>query len=257
MNKKQVNIISSIFLTIGIISAFLIFYSYLNYHIKTLVIPIDKNKALDIALQHGKWNQDLLEDKKIDEKLLHIKNDGFTFVVDENTLEDDSLYMTKMNNLKDQYVWLIQISLVGGSNREWRYLINATNGTVLEPSQNEVFEPIDPELIKHSDMVRQAKGNVTIIFPLGVSTNSTKYSPFPARLLVSQNDTVTWRNSDKQVHTVTSGNLQEPNLIGRVFDSGIIGSGESFSYTFSHKFGDTYQYLCLIHPWMEGSVIVQ
>ncbi len=65
-------------------------------------------------------------------------------------------------------------------------------------------------------------------------------------------DSIVWRNADTAPHTVTSGTaIEGPD---EIFDSGLFGPGKSFSY----KFIDTgyYPYFCLVHPWMEGAIIV-
>lgn len=258
MNKKHVNIISIVLFAIGISSALLILTDYLNNPLRPKLIG--KDEALSIATQAGKWNESLLDDKTIDTKLLHIKNDGFAFSVDEKTLRDTTLVPNRFNDLKeDQYVWLVQIALVGGSNWEWGYLIDASNGILLNPKQNiTTLEPVDPQVsVKEGTLIRQASGDVTIVFPIGISKGEPQQTPFPAQLVVTQGDTVTWRNDDKQVHTVTSGFLQEPEFVGQVFDSGLIASGESFSHTFSDKRITSYHYFCGIHPWMSGEVLVQ
>ena len=64
-------------------------------------------------------------------------------------------------------------------------------------------------------------------------------------------DTVVWKNADTATHTVTSTVAEE---IGTVFDSGLFGPGRIFSHTFD-DIGD-YTYYCIVHPWMEGAVIV-
>ncbi len=48
-------------------------------------------------------------------------------------------------------------------------------------------------------------------------------------------------------HTVTALNSE--------FDSGPLGSGDSFTHVFNTS--GTYQYKCSIHPYMTGEVIVQ
>jgi len=52
---------------------------------------------------------------------------------------------------------------------------------------------------------------------------------------------------------VTSGNIIEgPD---KLFDSGLIMSGD----TFSHRFDESgqYSYFCMIHPWAKASVSVK
>ena len=65
-------------------------------------------------------------------------------------------------------------------------------------------------------------------------------------------DTVVWKNADTATHTVTAITESEENVA--LFDSGLFASGKSFSHTFT-EIGD-YPYYCIVHPWMEGTVIV-
>jgi plastocyanin len=130
---------------------------------------------------------------------------------------------------------------------------------LLNPKQNiTTLEPTDPQVsVKEGTLIRQASGDVTIVFPIGISKEESKQTPFPAELVVTQGDTVTWRNDDIQAHTVTSGFSQQPEFVGQLFDSGIIAAGNSFSHTFSDKSITSYHYFCGIHPWMTGEVLVQ
>jgi plastocyanin len=68
--------------------------------------------------------------------------------------------------------------------------------------------------------------------------------------------TVSWSNRDLVVHTVTSGtsNGTVGNADG-VFDSGLFGGGEDFSYTFTEV--GTVSYFCTPHPWMRGTITVE
>lgn len=63
--------------------------------------------------------------------------------------------------------------------------------------------------------------------------------------------TITWINDDSGFHTVTSGYYDKAD---GMFDSGHIDPGKTFSYTFEEQ-GD-FHYYCNLHPWMEGTVIV-
>ncbi|KAF6248015.1 hypothetical protein C6990_00810 [Nitrosopumilus sp. b3] len=86
----------------------------------------------------------------------------------------------------------------------------------------------------------------------------------PPILSIHVGDSVTWVNDDREGHTVTSGDgagrfewmdtkeLGEPDGI---FDSQRFIPNESWTYTFD-KAG-TFNYFCIIHPWMSGVVNVQ
>ena len=64
--------------------------------------------------------------------------------------------------------------------------------------------------------------------------------------------TITWTNGDTAAHTVTSGTASDgPD---GTFDSSIITPGKTFSNTFD-KAG-SYDYFCVVHPWMTGKVVV-
>ena len=66
-------------------------------------------------------------------------------------------------------------------------------------------------------------------------------------------DTITWENADTEMHTVTSG-TPEDEVVGELFDSNLFGHGKSFSHQFIEQ--GSYEYYCLVHPWMVGTVKV-
>jgi len=74
----------------------------------------------------------------------------------------------------------------------------------------------------------------------------------PSTITVGVGDTVTWSNDDNAAHTVTSGSAAEgPD--GN-FDSSLFMAGTTFSWT-AEAAGE-YPYFCMVHPWMDGTVIV-
>jgi len=81
----------------------------------------------------------------------------------------------------------------------------------------------------------------------------------PSVVTIGVGETVTWSNDDTAAHTVTSGNLSvEPNIVGtnlpNGFDSSLFMAGATFEVTFDEA--GTFDYFCLVHPWMVGQVIV-
>jgi len=75
----------------------------------------------------------------------------------------------------------------------------------------------------------------------------------PPTLVIFKGGEVIWKNNDNSAHTVTSGNIIEgPD---RLFDSGLIMSGDTFSYRFDET--GQYSYFCMIHPWAKASVTVK
>lgn len=85
---------------------------------------------------------------------------------------------------------------------------------------------------------------VQIVQPLDVAT-SWGYNP--SSITIQVGDTVTWTNVAAFQHTVTADDGS--------FDSGLINTGATWSYTFTTA--GTYTYHCAPHPWMKGTVIVQ
>ena len=75
----------------------------------------------------------------------------------------------------------------------------------------------------------------------------------PAEISVGVGETVTWSNDDTAAHTVTSGSAVDgPD---GVFDSSLFMAGKTFEHTFDTA--GTYPYFCMVHPWMNGVVIVK
>jgi len=75
----------------------------------------------------------------------------------------------------------------------------------------------------------------------------------PSPVVITVGGTVTWENTDTAAHTASSGTpAGGPD---GVFDSSLIISGGSYSVTLDDE--GTYPYFCMVHPWMEGTVIVE
>jgi plastocyanin len=81
-----------------------------------------------------------------------------------------------------------------------------------------------------------------------VSIHLYKFSP--ATVTVHPGDTVEWKNDDIVDHTVTATGAGKP-----AFDSGNLKQGQIFRYV--AKTNGTYDYICTIHPYMKGEVIVR
>ena len=68
----------------------------------------------------------------------------------------------------------------------------------------------------------------------------------PAILKIGSGETVKFTNVDEEPHTVTSKD--------GAFDSKALDSSESWTHTFTAT--GTFPYICAIHPFMQGTVIV-
>jgi len=79
----------------------------------------------------------------------------------------------------------------------------------------------------------------------GTSVDVGKNCFGPTILRVAVGETVTWKNFDPILHTLTAAN--------GVFDMEL-AAGETYTYTFGRP--GVYPYYCLLHPRMAGAVVV-
>jgi len=77
-----------------------------------------------------------------------------------------------------------------------------------------------------------------------VSISDFKFNP--ATLTVPVGTTVTWTNQDEEPHTVAAkdGSFHSPGM----------DSHGTYSFTFATA--GSYDYICSIHPFMTGTVVV-
>jgi len=103
--------------------------------------------------------------------------------------------------------------------------------------------------------VPQAFADVTVTNAAGSSTpgcEETDSCFIPSTVTVSVGEIVTWENTDNAAHTATSSGPDGPS---GVFDSSLIMAGGSYSYTADTA--GTFDYFCMVHPWMLGTLIVE
>ncbi|QEN12514.1 cupredoxin domain-containing protein [Mycolicibacterium sp. ELW1] len=80
----------------------------------------------------------------------------------------------------------------------------------------------------------------------GTAVGITNFAFTPATLTVKVGDTVTWTNKDEEPHTVVAGDGS--------FHSPGLDANATYSFTFT-KAG-SFDYICSIHPFMRGTVVV-
>ena len=78
------------------------------------------------------------------------------------------------------------------------------------------------------------------------SDSIVDYKFEPASITVHVGDTITWTNNGQQPHTATANNGS--------FNTGTIKPGSSASHSFTQA--GTFAYICSIHPFMHGTVVV-
>jgi plastocyanin len=80
-----------------------------------------------------------------------------------------------------------------------------------------------------------------------VTVNVKNFAFNPQKVTIKVGGTVTWKFDDSAQHTATA--------LDKSFNSPPLNNGQTFQHTFT-KAG-TYNYMCSIHQFMTGTVIVQ
>jgi plastocyanin len=100
-----------------------------------------------------------------------------------------------------------------------------------------------------------APKTVIVDIPVGTSVpgcETTDACFTPASISINAGDTVEWANVDTAAHTVSAGSPAEGP--SGVFDSSLLMASGNYSFTFDDT--GSYDYFCMVHPWMVGSVSV-
>ncbi|MDH3361479.1 MAG: plastocyanin/azurin family copper-binding protein [Nitrosopumilus sp.] len=152
-----------------------------------------------------------------------------------------------------------ETKLLGESDVEIKVIIQGLghDEEITGPKGHEHMITVTPQV----SQVSVSSGMVVVPETYIVSTSQGSSIPgcedtnscyLPYEITISAGDKVTWINDDSATHTVTSGNI--PDGTDGVFDSGLFMAGTTFEFTFDKA--ATYDYFCLVHPWMTGKVIV-
>ncbi|MCV0430900.1 PEFG-CTERM sorting domain-containing protein [Nitrosopumilus sp.] len=77
----------------------------------------------------------------------------------------------------------------------------------------------------------------------------------PSTATVDVGGEVIFSNTDSAAHTFTSGDPTVPESVQVLFDSGLVMAGSTYSWSPTET-GDV-PYFCMVHPWMQGLIVVQ
>lgn len=107
-------------------------------------------------------------------------------------------------------------------------------------------KPVEPQVMQVIHFRTAAAESMAA--PIRTYTvNIANFDFAPGNLDIAAGDRVTFINQDEIKHTATSDS--------GLFDSGLLGKGESFTYTFDKP--GAYPYHCIPHPMMKGTITVK
>ena len=119
-------------------------------------------------------------------------------------------------------------------------------------SMNEGEAELAEEIIDEEVMEGVTSGQIFAIEILKDSAQEGNPDYSPDRAIVTQGYTVEWTNADVAPHTVTSA-----SDYGETFDSSLISAGETFTLDTTNLEIGEYEYLCIVHPWMIATLVVE
>ena len=128
------------------------------------------------------------------------------------------------------------------------YSVSAT----VTPGQTMEVEEIHEETMMEETAEPQTH---VVDVPVGTSVpgcEETNACYTPADIIINAGDTVEWDNVDTAAHTVTSGSPADGP--SGVFDSSLLMADATYAFTFEDA--GNYDYFCMVHPWMVGTVSV-
>jgi len=111
----------------------------------------------------------------------------------------------------------------------------------------EVIEEAVEEVVQEVPM-----GKIFAISILAGSAEQGNPDYDPDTATISQGFVIEWTNNDEVMHTVTSS-LD----FGETFDSSILNAGERFLLDSNELDIGSYEYMCIVHPWMVASIVIE
>lgn len=112
-----------------------------------------------------------------------------------------------------------------------------------------------PEVVEESveEVVQEVPmGKIFAISILAGSAEQGNPDYDPDVATITQGFVIEWTNDDEVMHTVTSS-LD----FGETFDSSILNAGERFLLDSNELDIGSYEYMCVVHPWMVASIVIE
>lgn len=133
LSKFSITVITIALFSIGAISGMLI-----TYHYFTTIHTISKEHAITIAMHYDGWTQEKFGNATIGAELLQTKlSNRVALVINDTTMSPDPypriVPLPSLIFQENQLVWDVTIKkhLRGMEYQEWRYVIDAINGTLI------------------------------------------------------------------------------------------------------------------------------
>ncbi|MCE2508632.1 MAG: hypothetical protein J4G04_04955 [Nitrosopumilaceae archaeon] len=133
---------------------------------------------------------------------------------------------------------------------------------IVEPMEEQAdmetdVEPMEEQADMETDVEPMESGpqTHTVVIAEGSSLpgcEETDECYLPHTVTINVGDTVLWENPDPVAHTVTSIADGAPD---GMFESGLFLTDTTFEVNFDEP--GTYDYFCIVHPWMVGAIIVE
>lgn len=112
-----------------------------------------------------------------------------------------------------------------------------------------------PEVVEEAveEVVQQIpEGEIFAISILAGSAEQGNPDYEPDVGTLEKGSVIQWTNNDEVMHTVTSS-LD----FGETFDSSILNAGERFLLDSNELDIGSYEYMCIVHPWMVASIVIE
>jgi plastocyanin len=160
-------------------------------------------------------------------------------------------------NYSDAQLTAIQ----GSTNNNSNHMVAHDNTTSFtQPTANASGAAIPEHRLPHDNNrgggVIPSNHKISIVEGSANPSSSVFYDPLSAT--VKRGNSVTWINNDSLPHTATSGNPDNKEApTGTLFDTGILGPGQTSEEIRINADAGTYDYYCTLHPYMKGQLTIQ